>query len=257
MPRKARDQSPTGIYHVMVRGVARMDIFLDDRDRHRFLDTLKKVKQKQEYQLIAYCLMKNHVHLLVKEEKEPVSQCMKRIGVSYTQYFNNKYQRVGHVFQDRFKSQIIGNETQLISCARYIHNNPVTAKLVDDPAGYVWSSYKTYLSQRGSSLVDVAMLLQVFSQNNSEAVKLMANFTRQRNQDQFIEWDDDIKARGTELELAVGKLLDKQGLDVTAIRKLSRGCRDKVIRQIKNSINCTNPDLAELLGLSKDTVRRA
>ena len=128
MPRQPRIQGNTGIYHAMVRGINKRDIFLDDFDRLRFIDTLRRMNTEGEYSLYGYCLMRNHVHLLIKEEADPLHRTMKRIGVSYSYYFNKKYKRVGHLFQGRFRSQIIETDSSILSCLRYIHNNPVKAQ---------------------------------------------------------------------------------------------------------------------------------
>lgn len=257
MPRQARSHSPTGIYHVMVRGVAKMDIFRDNRDSHKYLDALKRFKQKLEYRLFVYCLMKNHVHLLMKEENEPLSVSMKRIGVSYTAYFNRKYHRVGHVFQDRFKSQVIVSESQFKCCARYIHNNPVKALVVKKPDDYPWSSYRDYIHNHSTKLTDRSMLLSVFAEDDAEAIEQLIAFTCQDNDDQFIEWDEDIQLRGQELEAVVARILARHDLNVASMGEIDRNLRDEIIREIKSSVNCSNTDLGALLGLGKDTIRRA
>jgi len=125
----------------MLRGINRTEIFFDDEDRNRFIDTLQRMKEKGEYEIYAYCLMDNHVHLLIKEKREPINRAMKRIGVSYAYYFNKKYRRVGHLFQDRYRSEAVEKETYLLAAVRYIHNNPVIAGLVKRAGDYPWSSY--------------------------------------------------------------------------------------------------------------------
>jgi REP element-mobilizing transposase RayT len=105
MSRKARQLSSTKIYHVIIRGNRKEDIFLEDEDKRRFIKILKKIKQKDEYELYAFCLMNNHVHLLIKEKNEHISRIMKRINISYVNYFNQKYQQIGHLFQDRYRSE--------------------------------------------------------------------------------------------------------------------------------------------------------
>ncbi|WP_245989507.1 transposase [Ureibacillus thermophilus] len=97
--------SKTGIYHVMLRGANRQEIFHDDEDRLKFLEILTKYKKKVEMKVYAWCLMNNHVHLLIREGNERLSVTMKRIGVSYVQYYHWKYFTTGHLFQDRFKSE--------------------------------------------------------------------------------------------------------------------------------------------------------
>jgi REP element-mobilizing transposase RayT len=98
-------KSQSGYYHIMVRGNEKKDIFRDDHDKLRFIEIIKKVKQGNRFYLHAFCLMDNHLHMMISEGKEDVARIMKRITVSYVSYFNKKYRRVGHLFQDRFKSE--------------------------------------------------------------------------------------------------------------------------------------------------------
>lgn len=105
MPRHSRILSENGIYHVMTRGNERKDLFLDEDDKQRFIETLFAKKEEAGFSVYAYCLMDNHVHLLIKEGPEGLAAAMKRINASYAYYFNQKNRRVGHLFQDRFKSE--------------------------------------------------------------------------------------------------------------------------------------------------------
>ena len=103
MPRGAREKSEIGIYHIMIRGANRQEIFHDDEDNLRILETLNKIKATSEIKVYGWCLMGNHVHLLLGEGKEDLSVTMKRIGVSYVWYYNRKYKTTGHLFQDGLK----------------------------------------------------------------------------------------------------------------------------------------------------------
>ena len=105
MPRTARIKSKTGIYHVMLRGIGKQNIFEDDLDKQKFMMLLTEVKQKSQFSLYAYCLMNNHVHLLLKIGKDPLEIIIKRLGSNYAYWYNTRYERVGHLFQDRFKSE--------------------------------------------------------------------------------------------------------------------------------------------------------
>ncbi|MEI2400828.1 transposase, partial [Paenibacillus phytohabitans] len=120
MPRKAREKSKTGVYHLIWRGANRQEIFHDDEDWIRFLDILKKYKLKLNLTIYAWCLMSNHVHLLIKEGDESISATMKRIGVSYAGYYNWKYRTTGHLFQDRFRSENVEDQAYLKTVVRYI-----------------------------------------------------------------------------------------------------------------------------------------
>ena len=147
MPRSARKRSASGIYHIMLRGINRQDIFHDEDDKQRFLGILKKVKETSLCEVYGYCLMGNHVHLLIREGKEALSQIMKRVGTAYAYWYNTKYERIGHLFQDRFKSENVDDDSYFLSVLRYIHQNPLKAKMVNTMSEYVWSSYESYIKK--------------------------------------------------------------------------------------------------------------
>ena len=138
MPRTARKKSEAAIYHVMLRGTDRRIIFSDDEDCERFVEILKRIREVSGFRLFAYCLMGNHVHLLMQERKEPLELIFKRIGVSYVNYYNHKYGLEGHLFQDRFRSEAIDTDAYFLDVLRYICQNPVKAGLCKSPTEYEW-----------------------------------------------------------------------------------------------------------------------
>ena len=162
MPRAARKKSDSGIYHVMLRGINRQRIFNDDEDYEKFLLTLKKYRDICGYSLLCYCLMPNHVHLLLQEGAEALSVAFRRIGAAYVYWYNAKYNRCGHLFQDRFKSEIVDTDEYLLTVIRYIHWNPVKAGLCGTLEDYPYSSYKSYFDQ--DALTDNSPLLEIINQ---------------------------------------------------------------------------------------------
>ena len=128
----------------MLRGNERKDIFIDNEDKEKLIKIILHKKADETFKLYAYCIMDNHLHLIVKEQKETISQIIKKIAISYAYYFNNKYKRVGHLFQDRYKSETIEDEPYLLSVIRYIHNNPEKAGITKKEK-YKWSSYSNYM----------------------------------------------------------------------------------------------------------------
>ena len=129
MPRTPREKSPSGIYHIMMRGINRQSIFSDDEDNEKFLTTLSDCKELCGFELYGYCLMGNHVHLLLKEADEDIGQIVKRISSRYVIWFNRKYMRSGHLFQERFKSEAINNDKYFVTILRYIHTKRNTCPL--------------------------------------------------------------------------------------------------------------------------------
>ena len=139
MPRQARKKSESGIYHVILRGVNRQDIFYADSDKSRFVSTLSRFSKETGVEFIAYCLMSNHVHLLIRSG-EQTDLLIKKIASSYVYYFNRKYRRVGHLFQDRFRSEAVDTDAYLLTVTRYILLNPQKAG-ISVPENYPWSSW--------------------------------------------------------------------------------------------------------------------
>lgn len=122
----------------MLRGMDRRIIFTDDMDRYVFLKKVEKAKEKSNFKLYAYCLMDNHVHMLIKEQDEPLELIFKRIGVSYVSYYNKKYELYGHLFQDRFRSEAVESDPYFLDVLRYICHNPIKAGLCNSIFDYKW-----------------------------------------------------------------------------------------------------------------------
>lgn len=143
MPRQARRMSSTGYMHIIIRGIGRQLLFEEDSDYQYYLTMLEKYSMETGVRICAYCLMENHVHLLVHGEKEQIVLFMKKSNVNYAGWFNWKYERTGHLFQDRFKSEPVEDEKYLFTVFRYILRNPEKAGIC--PASeYRWSSYHLF-----------------------------------------------------------------------------------------------------------------
>ncbi len=165
-----------GYYHIFNRGNAKQSIFLDNQDYSFFLFRLKQnLFPKEEYvfrtpplpensfSLISYCLMPNHFHFLIKQNNNiPVTKLLTRICTSYSMYFNKKYDRIGHVFQDQFKQVTVGDNEYLTWLTAYIHQNPKVGGLVKSPADYQWSSYLEYLGKSSNTLCDRKIVTDQF-----------------------------------------------------------------------------------------------
>lgn len=153
------------IYHVTTRGNRKEDIFNDKSDYKVYLAMIEenlKYYSQFNYKLLEYCLMKNHVHLLIKTDTCPLSDFMRRLNSKYTLYYNKKYNYVGHLFQGRYYSQIIENNAQLLEVSRYIHLNPVRSKICNNPKDYIWSSYHNYIINKESKLISPEVILDFF-----------------------------------------------------------------------------------------------
>jgi len=145
MARKSRIEIEGGLYHVITRGNNRQQIFNGDDDYQKFLSLLEVQKGRLPFFLYAYCLMSNHVHLLIERQADSIGRIMHRVLTGYAQYYNWKYQRVGHVLQGRHKAILCQSDRYLSELVRYIHLNPVRAKMVRRPEHYRYSSHRAYL----------------------------------------------------------------------------------------------------------------
>lgn len=142
MSRPLRIEYKGSIYHITSRGNARMPIFKEERDFFHFLHTLQQVKKRYNWICHAYCLMRNHYHLVIETPDGNLSKGMRQLNGVYTQAFNRSHKRVGHVFQGRYKAILVQKESHLVEVCRYVVLNPVRARMVEQPEQWKWSSYQ-------------------------------------------------------------------------------------------------------------------
>lgn len=162
MARRPRLEVEGGLYHLITRGVDRRDIFHDRGDFERFITLLGTQKDKLPFYLYAYCLMTNHIHLLIERRTDDVGRIMHRVLTGYTQYYNRKYRRSGHVLQGRHKAILCQSDPYLAELVRYIHLNPVRAKMVERVEDYPYNSHRAYIGLEAVGIVDVDPVLRRF-----------------------------------------------------------------------------------------------
>lgn len=165
IPRKRREWYPGAIYHVVARGNHKEDIFLNQEDYFEYMKYLNLINEKYPFKLYSYCLMKNHIHLQLATIDYEIWKIMRGINWHYTRYFNGKYEKVGHLFQDRYYSETIETESYLLQTSKYIHLNPVKACIIDKPIKYPWSSYGVYMGVRKNPLINDEHILMYFDDN--------------------------------------------------------------------------------------------
>jgi len=265
MPRGARQVSRSGVYHIMFRGNERRDIFVNDEDRVRFIQLLAEKSMEEGFSVYAYCLMDNHVHILLSGTHEGLSRLVKRINTSYVYYFNKKYDRVGHLFHDRYKSEAVENDTYLLEAVRYIHNNPIKAGMVGEASDYKWSSYRLYLAPegQGQAFIDTEYVLGLFSENLQKARKQFIDFTSQKSDLEFI---DITKENEKESPTITGemqareyieKVLKKKGLEPGCLRQKGyEDIRNKLILDLRKNSNLSVRQIALVLGINRGMVQR-
>lgn len=252
MPRQAREQSQSGIYHLILRGINKQVIFEDDEDRERFMWCLQYYKELSQYKMFGYCLLNNHIHLLIKEGKESIGKTMKRIGVSYVSWFNRKYNRCGHLFQDRFKSEAVESDEYFLMVLRYIHQNPMKAGEVKKMDSCQWSSYREYLGE--SRLVDPHFALGIFSPEPEIAARRFKRFMSETAEDIGIMVYRPSKLTDQEAKLAIQKTA---GITIPAeLQTMEKRKRDEILRQIKQINGITTRQIARLTGITQSVIVR-
>lgn len=159
MPTKTRSLLKNAAYHIVIRGNCRQDIFKCNKDYQRYLNKLWKYKHKYNAKIYAYCLMTNHIHLLVLPAKnENLKKLMHCLNLSYSKWFNSKYMKCGHLWQGRFKSSIVQMDQYLLNCVTYIEMNPLRVGICNRPEDYPWSSYKYRVFNNSNKILDKIIL---------------------------------------------------------------------------------------------------
>lgn len=253
MPRVAREKSESGIYHIMVRGINRQEIFVEEEDYIRFIQTLERFKEISNYDLYAYCLMGNHVHILLKEGPEPLSTIMRRIGSSYVLWYNKKYNRVGYLFQGRFKSEPVENDSYFFIVLRYILQNPVKAGLVSTVADYKWSNYNDYISDNDKS--EIKRVFAMFHQKRATALAAFIEFVNAKNDDKCLDLDD------------TKRVTDKEAMKIITeyckieypqrIQGFEISTRNRYLKDLKEVHGLSVRQIERLTGINRGVVQRA
>ena len=245
MPRQARKMSASRYMHIIVRGIGKQLLFEDVYDYRHYLEKLEYYCMDTNVRVCAYCLMDNHVHLLVKGEPSSIVLLMKKIGVSYSWYYNKKYEKVGHLFQDRYKSEPIENEVYLLNVFRYILKNPQKAGICS-AANYPWNSYRYY--DKPLPFMDLAAiraLLGNFSQYQ--------DFIEQESEEPVLEYNE---IRHND---AWAKEEIKRSLGIssgTVLQSYSKNERDAALVKLKER-GLSARQISRLTGLGRSIVQNA
>lgn len=253
MPRKPRTLSSTGIYHIILRFVNQHIIFEETSDYQKFLFILSDCKKKYDIDIYAYCLMDNHVHLLLRLPDDRLSSFFQSLGTTFVRWYNNKYSRSGHLFQDRFYSSAIEGGRAFLSALIYIHNNPVKANMCRYASEYRWSSIGAFYGAK-NPLVDVSFayniagskdyLLRFFAkETDSSDNPLFINDHREANH--FLTDEKALNIFKTVTHLTSTS-------DATTLDKTSR---NEYIRALRGK-GLTIKQIARIMDISDSTVKR-
>ena len=237
MPRKSRNIVPTGWMHIIIRGINRENLFYDNEDYERFISTMKRYRRETHYELAAGCCMANHVHLLINPQNNTPGKILQKILVSYSAYYNKKYDRVGHVFQDRFRSEVIEDHRSLIIVARYIYRNPEKAGICK-AKNYPY----TYLPLNGA-------ISELFASRQQ-----FIEFLETDNSDRCLEYDS---RSGYDDDEAKRILINVSGeSNPQKIQGYEKQLRDRLLQKLKLE-GLTIRQISRLTGINRNIVQRA
>lgn len=262
LPRQPRRKSQSKVYHCMLRGVNKQDIFFEETDYLEFQDIIRKTKKKFLYQLYSYVLMPNHIHLEIKDENRKLSQIIHSIGTSYANYFNKKYERKGHLFENRFQSKNVENTYYILNLVRYIHQNPLKAG-ISKMEEYKWSSYIEYFKSEQikaeNKIVDTQELLEIFSNEKEQDREVFLKFNEKslkfQESTELLEYE--MKNKLTDEELIYFIKEELEIYNIQEIQKYDRNYRNEIIQKVRRIKGVTQQQIARVLGINIRLVQRA
>jgi len=254
LPRKAREHSNTNVYHVYLRGVNKQQIFEEWEDYVKFICALYETVIISKYKIYGYCLMGNHVHLLIEVGVEPIEKVMRRIENRYVNWFNRKYDRTGHLFENRYGSVAVSNDQQLLDTLRYILKNPVKGGLSKQVLDYPWSSANAYLCEF-ESLVSVQLPFTLAGGRDAfwEFINSETDIEERKEKD----GDNKSKTKSGQLEKdakIIALIREMTGFkSPLELQRLDKKSRDVIIRQLRQK-RIPIRTLARLTGLSRTLI---
>jgi REP element-mobilizing transposase RayT len=235
-----------------MRGINRQTLFEDEEDCIKFIKVLEKYKDICQYKLFAYCLMDNHLHLLLKEGKEPLETVMRRICGSYVFWYNKKYDRIGYLFQDRFKSEPVEDDEYFFTVLRYIFNNPIRAGMTNRVKDYKWTNYDDYIEE--NKRTDTEFVFDIFNEASREyAMNEFIKYINKENGDECMDIPD--KRQLTDNE-AIKMIKECCNVDhCIDFQKLETEKRDLYIRSLKK-LNLSIRQIERLTGISRGIIQK-
>lgn len=243
MPRKSRKLLDNKICHIIVQGINKEYIYQEAEDKNKYINLLKKYYKDYEIDIICYCIMDNHAHLILYSDNiENISTFMKQVNSIYAMYYNKKYNRVGYVFRDRFKSILIMKKEQLYTCIKYIHMNPVKAKIVKEEGDYKYSSYNDYLTKTGFLNQRILNFLFAQTQNYIEKFKSFPY--------------KDIYDNKVNIKELLNKFLSKENISLNQLKK-ERELLEKFLSYLDfKNLKYSKQELANILEIGRATLYR-
>jgi len=252
MPRMAREKSSTKVYHIILRGNAKQDIFLAKQDYSKFIKEICNTKEKYQYELYVYCLMTNHVHLILYDKNEQLSKALQSLAISYSSYWNRKYERTGHLFQNRFLSKRVETIEYLKNLSRYIHQNPYKAGIAKMEE-YEWSSYQEYIKEE--KIINGKQILEIFNKNKREFIEYHEANIQKDNLEDFMEYEMIDKLNDEQAMKYIKTMLGVENIQELINYNVKK--RNEYLRKLKKIKGISNAQIARIIGISAKMVERA
>lgn len=250
MARIPRRFGNSKIYHIIFKGIDSQDIFYDDQDRRVFLKHLLDTKEEFGYKVYAYCLMSNHIHVIIKSEKEFLSKAMQCLMGRYVRYFNKKYKRTGPLVQGRFKSKNVENQRYFLDVCRYVHRNPENAGITKTE-DYEWSSYKEYVGKE--NIIDKKVLLNYLGNDINTFIKYTIQKNKYEDLEEFAEYEIMTKLNDSEVASIIMKIFDINdvGEIPTFFKNRTREELEEDIAKIKKIKSTSKAQVTRIIRISR------
>lgn len=244
MARKPRIHFPGACYHVILRGNGGQDIFFDDEDRHYLFQLIEEGVERYSHRVHCYCLMSNHIHMVIQVRDIPLSRIMQNVSFRYTRYIHSKTKQVGHLFQGRYKAILVDTDNYLLELVRYIHNNPVRISLVNSPHEYTWSSHNSYLdvtnTNKGTPWLTMDFVLKMFADDTVQAMKLYEDFINKGVKEKYRE----VFSKGISKNQILGEnSFIEKAYELSSLKQTDSSTIKKIIQKVCREYKVTKKDL--------------
>ncbi|WDV46790.1 transposase [Clostridiaceae bacterium M8S5] len=270
MARKPRIHYDGALYHVICRGNNKNYIFADNEDKEKYKELLKNYKKRYNYKIYAYCIMGNHVHILIEVAKIPLSKIMQGIQQVYTQYYNKKENRSGHVFEQRYKANLCDKDEYLFSLIRYIHQNPIRAD-IEEGLSYKYSSHNNYINAKSEKTVDLEYPLSLFGEKVKEQITEYKKFIEVTEENiQVLKTEElmpviikkefeDMEDKKYTIDQIIEKVckyydVEREEVNLKIRKEKFVKARKAIIYLAKKYTDITNKKLSQILNIAESTI---
>lgn len=248
MPRKSRKDISSKFLHIMVQGLNKEYIFNEEQEIRKYLKFLSEGTKEFNVRIIAYCIMNNHVHLLIfTEDITEISNFMRKINTKYGIYYNKLHDRCGYVFRDRYRAEEIYTRAHLLSCINYIHNNPVKAEMCKNKSDYTYSSYNDYIYKKG--FINNELIDRCFLSYGIDYENILEN---EYETFKFIDCEENSKDIQ---EKIIREFLEKENVTIDQLKDSKNSLKNLIVK-LYIEYNLTQKEIGERLGINKTKINR-